>query len=129
MEDNGNYKRELGRLGEDIACRYLEDMGHTILARNWRSGHLEIDIVSLAKDGIHFVEVKTRRRNIQAAPQENVGPTKQSRITKAALSFLKSKKGLPYGNHECSFDVVAITLEKNGTKLEWIPQAYIPIYL
>lgn len=129
MEDNGNYKRELGRIGEDIACRYLEDMGHTILARNWRSGHLEIDIVSLAKDGIHFVEVKTRRRNIQAAPQENVGPTKQSRITKAALSFLKSKKGLPYGNHECSFDVVAITLEKNGTKLEWIPQAYIPIYL
>ena len=129
MEDNGNYKRELGRLGENIACRYLEDMGHTILARNWRSGHLEIDIVSLAKDGIHFVEVKTRRRNIQAAPQENVGPTKQSRITKAALSFLKSKKGLPYGNHECSFDVVAITLEKNGTKLEWIPQAYIPIYL
>lgn len=129
MEDNGNYKRELGRIGEDIACRYLEDMGHTILARNWRSGHLEIDIVSLAKDGIHFVEVKTRRRNIQAAPQESVGPTKQSRITKAALSFLKSKKGLPYGNHECSFDVVAITLEKNGTKLEWIPQAYIPIYL
>lgn len=129
MEDNGNYKRELGRIGEDIACRYLEDMGHTILARNWRSGHLEIDIVALAKDGIHFVEVKTRRRNIQAAPQENVGPTKQSRITKAALSFLKSKKGLPYGNHECSFDVVAITLEKNGTKLEWIPQAYIPIYL
>ena len=129
MEDNGNYKRELGRIGEDIACKYLEDMGHTILARNWRSGHLEIDIVSLAKDGIHFVEVKTRRRNIQAAPQENVGLTKQSRITKAALSFLKSKKGLPYGNHECSFDVVAITLEKNGTKLEWIPQAYIPIYL
>ena len=129
MESGGNYRREIGGRGEDIACRYLEDMGHTILARNWRSGHLEIDIVSLAKDGIHFVEVKTRRRNIQAAPQENVGPTKQSRITKAALSFLKSKKGLPYGNHECSFDVVAITLEKNGTKLEWIPQAYIPIYL
>ena len=129
MEDNGNYKRELGHLGEDLACRHLEDMGHTILARNWRSGHLEIDIVSLAKDGIHFVEVKTRRKSIQAPPQENVDHRKQARITKAALAFLNSRNGLTYGNHECSFDVIAITFEKEDAKIEWIPQAYIPIYL
>lgn len=129
MEGSGNYRRDLGKLGEDLACRHLEGLGHTILARNWRSGHLEIDIVSLAMDGIHFVEVKTRRRNIQAAPQENVGYRKQVRITKAALGFLKSREGVPYGSHECSFDVVAVTFEENEAKLEWIPQAYIPIYL
>lgn len=129
MEDCGNYKRNLGHLGEDLACRHLENLGHTILTRNWRSGYLEIDIVSLGKDGIHFVEVKTRCRSIQAPPQENVGHKKQSRITKAALSFLKSREGIPYGSHECSFDVVAVTFQENDIKLEWIPQAYIPIYL
>jgi putative endonuclease len=129
MESSGNYKQELGRLGEDIACRHLESLGHTILARNWRNGHLEIDIVSIDKDGIHFVEVKTRQRNIQAAPQDNVGYKKQARITKAAHGFLKSKEGVPYGDHECLFDVVAITFEGKTAKLEWIPQAYIPIYL
>ena len=81
MESDGNYRRDLGRKGEDMACVFLEDMGHIILERNWRSGHLEIDIISLDADGIHFVEVKTRRQNIQAPPQENVGSQKQQKIT------------------------------------------------
>jgi putative endonuclease len=104
-------------------------MGHTILERNWRSGHLEIDLISLGTDGIHFVEVKTRRLNIQAPPQENVDRTKQARIIRAAGKYLKSGKGTPYGCLECMFDVVAITFEGNEAKTEWFPQAYIPIYL
>ena len=61
MEGRGNIRRELGRVGEDIACSLLEGMGHLILERNWRSSHLEIDIISYDPAGIHFVEVKTRR--------------------------------------------------------------------
>ena len=129
MEDCGNYRKTLGKEGEEVACKYLQSLGHTILARNWRSGHLEIDIISIGEDGIHFVEVKARKKNIQAAPQENVGYKKQERIKKAALSFLNSRDGVPYGNHECSFDVIAVIFEDNGHKLEWIPQAYIPLYL
>ena len=128
MESGSNYRSELGRRGEDIACSLLESMGHTILARNWRSGHLEIDIISYTADGIHFVEVKSRRENIQAPPQENVDWKKQSRIVRAAQSFLRSGKGMPYGSHECMFDVVAITFYGDSHKTEWIPQAFIPIY-
>jgi putative endonuclease len=129
MEDGKNHRQALGKLGEDLACDHLVKLGHTIIARNYRSGHLEIDIISIDKDGIHFVEVKARQKNIQAAPQENVGYKKQSRITKAALSFLNSRQGIPYGNHDCSFDVVAVTFAGGQTLVEWIPQAYIPIYL
>lgn len=129
MEGSDNYKRNLGQIGEDMACTYLQGIGHTILNRNWRSGHLEIDIISLDKDGIHFVEVKTRRKNVQAPPQENVDHRKQAKITKAALGFLNSSNGLSYGNYECSFDIIAITFEGADAKIEWIPQAYIPIYL
>lgn len=129
MDSGEHYRRDLGKAGEDLACRLLTQMGHTILERNWRSGHLEIDVISFDAEGIHFVEVKTRRLSIQAPPQENVGRTKQQRIVKAALAFLHSKEGLPYGEHECMFDVIAVTFEKNGPRTEWIPQAYIPIYL
>ena len=129
MEGNSNYRCNLGKLGEDIACRLLEGMGHTILARNWRSGHLEIDIISLDSTGIHFVEVKTRRLNVQAPPEENVDRVKQRRIASAAGRFLKSGKGLPYGEHECSFDIVAVTFEGGKANTEWFPQAYIPMYL
>lgn len=129
MEGSGNHRRDLGRLGEDIACEKLRDMGHAILERNWRSGHLEIDIISYDPDGIHFVEVKARRLSIQAPPQENVDRMKQRRITKAAASFLKTAKGLPYGNHECHFDIMAVTFEGDAFRLEWFPQAYIPLYV
>lgn len=129
MEGDSYYRRNLGRKGEDIACRFLESKGHTILERNWRYGHLEIDIISFDAEGIHFVEVKTRRLSIQAPPQENVNHIKQARIAKAALKFLKTGKGLPFGNLECMFDVVAVTFDGDEPRTEWFPQAYIPIYL
>ena len=49
-----------GKRGEAAVADYLTAKGHTIVARNWRCGHLELDIVSLDKTGLHFVEVKTR---------------------------------------------------------------------
>ena len=52
---------ELGREGEDEALLYLTQKGYTLLARNWRIGHLEIDIVAEWFGEIVFVEVKTRR--------------------------------------------------------------------
>ena len=129
MESGKNYRQSLGQQGEDMACRFLESIGHTILERNWRSGHLEIDIISINADGIHFVEVKTRRESIQAPPQESVDRKKQMRITKAAAAFLKSGKGQAFGGRECLFDIVAVTFIEDQVRIEYFPQAYIPIYL
>ena len=128
MESGKDCRRTVGSLGEDLACGFLTGLGHTILERNWRSGHLEIDIISFDASGIHFVEVKARRESIQAPPQENVGQRKQRNIVKAAQAFLRSGKGYPYGNHECFFDIVAVTFEGDRHRIEWIPQAYIPMY-
>lgn len=129
MEGAGYHRRDLGKIGEDIAYDVLRSMGHVILERNWRSGHLEIDIISFDPDGIHFVEVKSRRHNIQAPPQENVDRMKQRRIAKAATAFLRTSRGLPYGNHECHFDIMAVTFEDDSFRTEWFPQAYIPLYI
>lgn len=129
MENKVNHRQTLGRQGENIACSYLEDMGHTILERNWRSGHLEIDIISVDPEGIHFVEVKARKESIQAPPQDNVGLKKQRRIVKAALSYLNNICDRSFGASECFFDVMAVTFADGDIRLEWIPQAYIPIYI
>ena len=129
MESGKNHRRELGRLGENLACDYLRRHGHTILERNWRSGHLEIDIISHDADGIHFVEVKARKESIQAPPQDNVGHLKQRRIVKAALNYLNNTHAYTFGSSECIFDVMAVTFTDTEARLEWIPQAYIPIYI
>ena len=129
MEGEGNKRQKLGKIGEDLACEYLTGLGQRIIERNWRSGHLEIDIISIDADGIHFVEVKTRRESIQAPPQENVDGKKQHRITKAAGAFLKSGKGQAFRCRDCQFDIVAVTLIDEHVRIEYFPQAYIPIYL
>lgn len=129
MESGKNHRRELGCLGENLACDYLRRHGHTILERNWRSGHLEIDIISHDADGIHFVEVKARKESIQAPPQDNVGHLKQRRIVKAALNYLNNTHAYTFGSSECFFDVMAVTFTDTEARLEWIPQAYIPIYI
>ena len=129
MEDRRNKRQAIGKLGEDLACEALLAKGHTILERNFRSGHLEIDIISASADGIHFVEVKARRENIQAPPQESVDFAKQRRIASAANGFLRNHKGPSFGSGECHFDVVAVIFTERTTLLEYIPDAYIPIYL
>lgn len=129
MESKDDHRRDLGRQGEEIACELLRSKGHTILERNYRCGHLEIDIITIDADGMHFVEVKTRRDNIQAPPQFSVDRAKQIRITKAALGYLHSRKGHEPSSLECHFDIVAVTFSGKEYITEWFPQAYIPIYV
>ena len=51
---------EVGKAGEDFACRYLMSKGYVVLHRNYRSGHLETDIICENDTHILFVEVKSR---------------------------------------------------------------------
>lgn len=119
-------RKKLGNRGEDYACRYLEKLGHMILDRNWRCGHLELDIVSLDREGVHFVEVKSRTAPYTAHPEENVTRSKQGKITAAALGWLNSQM-LP-GDREVFFDVVAVVFDGDKIEIEYFKQAFIPIY-
>ena len=53
--------RNIGDNGEDAATACLEDDGHIIIARNWRTKWCEIDIVSLKDETLYFTEVKYRK--------------------------------------------------------------------
>ena len=119
----------VGKRGEDEACAFLVRMGHVLIQRNYRAGHLEIDIITLDRNGVHFVEVKSRVAPVQAEPQENVTPAKQRRIAEAANRYLnRSKDSRLSPDLEISFDVVAVTFDKGETRIEWFPQAFIPMF-
>lgn len=123
-------RMKLGKMGEDKACEYLEGMGHTIIERNWRSGHLETDIISLASDGIHFVEVKSRVAPVSADPEENVGYAKQKKLTAGALKYLHSKENKgKFSDAEVFFDVISLIFEGESVNVRYFPQAFIPMYL
>jgi len=119
----------IGRRGENAACSYLRGMGHRILERNWRSAHLEIDVISLSSDGLHVVEVKTRVAPAMAMPEENVGRVKQERLVRAANAYLHSagKAQIP-SDVEIFFDIVAVLIDGEKETIEYFPQAFIPVY-
>ena len=37
---------ELGKWGEDTAADYLQRNGYTIVERDWKSGHRDLDIIT-----------------------------------------------------------------------------------
>lgn len=72
--------RDLGRYGEQLACRYLTDSGLRILDRNWRCVRGEIDVVALDGHDLVVCEVKTRSDESFGAPFESVTRAKQRRL-------------------------------------------------
>ena len=117
-----------GKRGEDAVAEFLIAAGHTVLDRNWRSGHLELDLVSIDKSGLHFVEVKTRRLSAgeNAAPQESVGTVKQRRLVEAAKRYLAKKDGR-IGDVEVFFDVAAVIDNGGSLDITYYPDDFLPI--
>lgn len=85
--------KRTGDFGEKIAVRYLRLHGYTVKERNWRTGHMEIDIIASTLRSIAFVEVKTRTytpETIQTAPPPKcaVRQEKQRLTRQAARQYL-----------------------------------------
>jgi len=117
---------KLGKTGEEIACDFLLSQGHQILERNWRSGHLELDIVTEASDGLHFVEVKARTAPVTSTLTDQVNRVKQKRISAAALQYLNKKQ---MQGQEVFFDIVSVLFDRQETVVRYFPQAWIPMYI
>jgi putative endonuclease len=83
---------QLGRIGEQLAARHLEQRGMRILDRNWRCRvedlRGEIDLVALDGTTIVICEVKTRRRATAAGPLEGVTPAKLARLRRLAAAWM-----------------------------------------
>jgi putative endonuclease len=79
----------LGRRGEDLAHRYLQKNGFTVVARNYKPGaDSEIDIVARQGDLVVFVEVKSRSTIEFSSPERAIDQEKQKHIVRAARAYV-----------------------------------------
>jgi len=101
----------LGRKGENRAAAFLKKKGLRIVGRGVANRCGEIDLIALDGETIVFVEVRTRQSLDAGHPAESVTVEKQAKVTRAALSYLKSKK---LWNRRTRFDVVAIVWPKGA---------------
>lgn len=115
----------LGRRGEDLAVTYLKQIGHKILARNWRHKRAEIDIISEMEEIVIFVEVKTRSSTLFGYPEAKVTERKRQLMQQAALAYMTQNNSLL----EWRFDIIAIVLVDNQPFIEHFKDAFCPFDL
>lgn len=96
---------ERGAEGEEMAARFLENLGYKIIARNFRVKSGEVDIIALDEDVIAFVEVKLRKDKSYGTASEAVDEYKQKKIKSAAEHFYYEGE---YKDYQPRFDVIEI---------------------
>lgn len=112
---------ELGRWGEEVACRHLILQGYAIAGRNWRMGRYEIDIIAIKGDCICFVEVKTRS-NMDEDPLEAIDDRKIHFMAASAKAYITN-----YDEYrQARFDVFGICGTPDNYTVEYIPDAFEP---
>jgi putative endonuclease len=111
-------RRKLGQWGEELAVRYLEAQGCTIVTRNWRCTAGEVDLVVQDGAWLAFVEVRTRRGRAYGTPEESITATKLARMAAVAESYVYEHE---WGG-DWRLDVVAIEAragQGQAPAIEW----------
>jgi len=98
-------KRTTGDYGEELACRFLKNLGYEIIEQNFQFGHGEIDIIAKDRETLVFVEVKYRQNLEFGPPELAISISKQKQIRKTAEAYLY-KNGI--SDQTCRIDVIAI---------------------
>lgn len=111
---------QLGKKGEELVVKYLQQDGYSILATNYRSRYGEIDIISTKGEVIAFVEVKTRKNTYFSIAQVVTYP-KQQRIAKTAFDYVKA---FSIRNKVLRFDIVTIEYQDGTQRLQHIQNAF-----
>lgn len=112
----------LGRRGELLAAEYLENKGYTVLDRNWRSGHKELDLVARSGNTLVVVEVKTRGSARFGNPEDAVDMRKIRRLVLATDAYLRLK----CLDMNVRFDIVTIIDSGGKVTVEHIEDAFFP---
>lgn len=129
-----SFRKEIGNLGEDLAVRYLENKGFSVVERNYLRKWGEIDLI-VEKQGLtHFIEVKTITHDLSEGrfhmkpgdhrPEDNVHPEKLRRMARVIQTYLLHKK-IESGNWQ--FDVVTVLLDRKNkkAKIDVIPNVVL----
>ena len=88
MENIKPDNLKIGKLGEEIAKRFLEEKGYKVIEQNYRTRYCEIDLIVLDKRMLVFVEVRTKTGEIFGSPEDTLNKKKIKKIIRGALWYV-----------------------------------------
>ncbi len=112
-------RHEIGKIGEDLATEYLENIGYTIIERNFVARQGEIDIIAKDKEELVFIEVKTRTNILYGMPIDAVNEIKQKHFISTVKYYLYSKH---LENEFVRLDVIEVYYNNNAYRINHIKQ-------
>ena len=118
-----SQQSELGKIGEELATKFLKEKGYDIHVRNWRFKKGELDIVAEKNNRMIIVEVKTRKSNFLAEPRQTISMKKQKMLIATADIYLKLNKI----SKESQFDIITVIVDESGNKYEHLEDAFYPV--
>ena len=110
---------EKGKLGEEIALKYIISKGGKVIERNYRTKIGEVDLIVRLNGELVFVEVKSRSNINYGYPSESVNYKKKRKITNVAKYYIFDNS---LENLSIRFDVIEIYL--NEKKINHIANAF-----
>lgn len=116
-------RQQLGRDAEDLACRELENRGHVVLTRRYRTKYGELDIVTQHGDFTVFVEVRAKSSGNFGDPSESVTSQKQQRLVSMAVDYCAR---FNLHHRPCRFDVVSVETAFHPPRITVFEDAFRP---
>ena len=107
-------KKEIGNLGEKIACKYLQKNNYKIITCNYQKQIGEVDIIAQSpEDVLVFFEIKARTSHKYGTGAESVNKAKQEKLVKTAYTYLQENN---IENQNFRIDVISIDLNMKNRK-------------
>lgn len=112
-------RHEIGKIGEELAAKYIQSLGYTIVERNFAAIQGEIDIIARDIKELVFIEVKTRTNTLYGRPIEAVNTPKKKHLISTVKYYLYSKH---LENEFVRLDVIEVYINESTYKINHIKQ-------
>ena len=89
---------EVGKIGEDLARKYVEKEGYKIIEQNYKTKYAEIDLVAeksagfLKQKTLVFIEVRTTVGEPWGSPEDTINRAKLWKVLQNAKSYAAFKR-------------------------------------
>ena len=141
MKKLKNNHLNVGKLGEDLACRFLEEKGFKIMKRNYSKKWGEIDIV--ARDGslrsregeaseagatVIFIEVKAQKGTPRVTgfkPEDHFNSKKKRRMLRACHSYLLENNYQDDVDYRIDLAAVELNTETKIARIRYYKNAIV----
>lgn len=107
-----------GNAAEQIAATFLQQKGLTLVEKNFRCVHGEIDLIMRDEKTLVFVEVRLRSNSNFGGAAVSINHAKQTKLTRTAERYLQI-----HGVTACRFDAILMQ-SINLNAVQWIQNAF-----